>query len=319
MLTALPLLALAGMLTACGSSSSGGTSGAPAGGSSSSSTGGGASGSLTVANGGFTESNILAQMYADLLQKAGFSVTVKTVGSQEVFQPALEKGQIAVVPEYAATYADSLETEVTGTSTPTAGKPSLSATIANLKKYEAKKGLDNLEPSQAVDQNAFAVTQKFAGQHSLATLSDLGKSGLSVKLGAPAECPKRPYCLDALKNGYGIKVSGVSTYEFDSLPAKQALKNNKVQIAEVSTTDATLGQLGLTVLTDDKHLQNADYLVPIVNAAQLKAHPQIATAINPLASQLTTAELGQLDNQVDGERMTVQDVAKKFLQSKSLL
>src|SRR4051794_24053003 len=119
-------LAIATTLAACGGGSSGGST--PTGGGSS---GGGASGSLTVGAAGFTESNLLAQMYADLLEKAGFDVTVKTVASQEIFQSSLEKGAIAVVPEYAATYANSLETLVTGNDTPTAANPDLDTTMAN--------------------------------------------------------------------------------------------------------------------------------------------------------------------------------------------
>jgi osmoprotectant transport system substrate-binding protein len=314
-LTALPVIALAVGLSACGSSSSGSQ---PAAGTSPSS-GGGASGSLQVGAAGFTESNVLAQMYADLLQKAGFTVNVKTVGSSEVFQKALEKGSIAVVPEYAATYADSLQTLVTGTQTPDAGKPSLSATVANLNKYAAKRGLTSLKPAQAVDQNAFAVTKSFASAHHLTTLSSLGAAKLPVKLAAPAECPTRPFCEPGLKHTYGIDITGLVPLDFDSLPLKQAIKSGKVQIGEVSTTDATLSQLGLVTLSDDKHLQNADYLLPIVNKSQLSSHPQIATALNPLASVLTTADLGKLDNQVDGERQTVQDVAKAYLTSKGLL
>ena len=115
--TTVSALTLAGVLAACGGSSSGGT---PSGGSSSGGTG--ASGSLTVGAAGFTESNVLAQMYADLLQKAGFTVHIKKVESQEIFQSALEKGTIAVVPEYAATYANSMETEVTGNTSPTSAR-----------------------------------------------------------------------------------------------------------------------------------------------------------------------------------------------------
>ena len=87
---------------------------------------------MTVASAAFTESNILAQMYADLLKKAGFSVDLKKVESSEVFQKSLDNGTVAVVPEYAATYADSLQTIVTGTQNPTAANPSLSVTLAHL-------------------------------------------------------------------------------------------------------------------------------------------------------------------------------------------
>jgi osmoprotectant transport system substrate-binding protein len=308
--TTVSAVALATALAACGGGSSGGST--PTG-------GGGASGSLTVGAAGFTESNLLAQMYADLLEKAGFKVTVKTVASQEIFQSSLEKGSIAVVPEYAATYANSMQTEVTGTQSPDAASPDLDTTVANLEKYLPKKGLSHLDPAQAVDQNAFAVTKDFADKHNLKTLSDLGKSGISVKLAAPAECPTRPFCKPGLEKTYNIKISGITPLSFDSLPLKQALKSGKVQLGLVATTDATLAQLGLVVLDDDKNLQNADNLIPIVNKSVLDQHPQMADAINPLASVLTTEDLGNLDNQVDGQRKTVAEVAKAYLQDKGLL
>jgi osmoprotectant transport system substrate-binding protein len=313
--TSLSVVGLVAVLAACGGSSSGGSS--PTGGTSS--TPSTASGNLTVGAAGFTESNVVAQMYADLLQKAGFTVNVKTVASSEIFQSSLEKGAIAVVPEYAATYADSLQTLVTGTQAPTAASPDLQTTMTNLKKYGDKRGLTALDPAQAVDQNAFAVTKDFASKNNLTTLSDLGKAGLSIKLAAPAECSTRPFCKPGLETTYGIKISSILPLAFDSLPLKQAIKSGKVDMGEVSTTDATLDQLGLVVLTDDKHLQNADNLVPIVNSKLLQQHPEIATAINPLAQVLTTADLGALDNQIDGQRQTVQDVAKNYLTSKGLL
>jgi osmoprotectant transport system substrate-binding protein len=319
-LSILPAIALATTLAACGSSSSGA---APAGSTTptapTSSAPAGASGTLTVASAAFTESNILAQMYADLLQKAGFTVHLKQVESSEVFQKSLDNGTVAVVPEYAATYADSLQTMVTGTQTPDAASPSLSVTLRHLSKWEKKLGLTNLKPAQAVDQNAFAVTKAFATQHHITTLSQLGASGIPVKLAAPAECSSRPFCEPGLKSTYHINITGLTPLDFDSLQLKQAVKSGKDQLGEVATTDATLSQLGLVTLTDDKHLQNADYLIPIVNSKQLAAHPQIATALNPLAAVLTTADLGTLDNDVDGERMTVQDVAKTFLTAHGLL
>jgi osmoprotectant transport system substrate-binding protein len=313
LLTTASALSLAGALAACGGSSSGGNP-APAG-----SSGGGASGSLTVGAAGFTESNVLAQMYADLLENAGFDVSVKKVASQEIFQSSLESGKIAVVPEYAATYANSMETEVTGNKTPTSASPDLQKTLTNLEKFLKQKGLTHLDPANAVDQNAFAVSKSFASQHNLTTLTDLGKSGVSVVLAATSECPQRPFCEPGLKKTYNIKVSKILPLGFDTLQVKQAVKKGQAQLGLVATTDATLSQFGLVVLTDDQHLQNADNLIPIVNAKVLADHPQIADAINPLASVLTTEDLANLNNQVDGERKTVEDVAQSYLQSKGLL
>ena len=312
LVTTVSALSLAGVLAACGGSSSGGS---PAPGSSS----GGASGSLTVGAAGFTESNVLAQMYADLLDKAGFDVKVKKVASQEIFQNALEKGTIAVVPEYAATYANSMETEVTGNTAPTSASPDLQKTLTNLEKFLQKKGLTHLDPANAVDQNAFAVSKSFASQHNLTTLTDLGKAGVSVALAATPECPSRPFCKPGLEKVYKIKISKILPLGFDTLQVKQAVKSGKAQLGLVATTDATVSQFGLVVLTDDQHLQNADNLIPIVNSKVLADHPQIADAINPLASVLTTEDLANLNNQVDGQRKTVEDVAQAYLTSKGLL
>jgi osmoprotectant transport system substrate-binding protein len=311
LLTTVSALSMAAVLAACGGSSSGGGG--------NDTTGGGASGSLTVGAAGFTESNVLAQMYADLLEKAGFDVTVKKVASQEIFQSSLEKGTIAVVPEYAATYANSMETEVTGNTSPTSASPDLQTTLTNLEKFLDKKGLTHLDPANAVDQNAFAVSKAFAEKHNLTTLSDLGKLGGTVTLAATAECPTRPFCKPGLEDTYGIKVGKILPLGFDTLPVKQAVKTGKADLGLVATTDATVADFGLVVLTDDKHLQNADNLIPIVNAKVLSDHPEIADAINALASVLTTEDLASLNNKVDGERQTVEAVAEDYLKSKGLL
>src|SRR5436305_14355053 len=101
--------------------------------------------------------------------------------------------------------------------------------MAKLKKYGDKRGLTALDPAQAVDQNAFAVTKDFASKHNLKTLSDLGKSGISVKLAAPAECPTRPFCKPGLEKTYNIKISGITPLAFDSLPIKQPRKYSELR------------------------------------------------------------------------------------------
>lgn len=279
----------------------------------------GSKGSLTVADAGFTESEVLANMYADVLAKAGYKTNETSVKSSEIFQSSLEKGDVAVVPEYVATYADQLNRIINGANAPSVASPDLQKTYAQLKTLAAKRGLTPLTPSKAVDQNAFAVSKKFAKAHHLTTLTDLGKSGIPVKIASGPECATRPYCIPGLKKTYGIKVSGIDPLGVDTAQGKEAVAKGADQLALVLTTDATVDDAGLVVLTDDKHLQNADNLVPIVNAKLLQQHPEIATAINPLAQVLTTADLGMLDNQIDGQRQTVQDVAKNYLTSKGLL
>ncbi len=314
-----PVLLVAGLAAvaiaaaACGSSGTGQTQPNQSG----QSGGHKSKGHLTVANAGFTESQVLSQAYAQLLRGAGYKVNVKTVKSSEIFTPALRKGQVNVAPEYVATYADQLDAIVNHKKLGDVASPSLSKSYAALQKLAGKLGLTALKPSKAVDQNAFAVRKSFAKKHHLKTLSDLGKSGVSVTVAGPAECKTRSNCIPGLEKKYGIKVDGLDTFPFDSSQAKKAVSDGTDDVAEVSTTDATVGDAGLVILKDDKKLENADNLFPIANTKSLT--PTIKKTLNKFSSVITTKELGELNKKVDTERMKPADVAKTYLKNKGLL
>lgn len=132
---------------------------------------------LTIGSAGFTESDLLAQMYALLLDRAGYSTKIISVTNREIYEPALESGQIDVVPEYAATFADWLNAKKNGADATPVGSPELDTTMKALRALAAPRGLTVLDPGRAVDQNAFAVAAPYAARHRLKTLSDLGRSG----------------------------------------------------------------------------------------------------------------------------------------------
>ncbi|MET9534853.1 ABC transporter substrate-binding protein [Streptomyces sp. NPDC006649] len=273
---------------------------------------------LTIGTAGFTESDLLAQMYALLLHRAGYRTDILSVTNRELYEPALESGQIDVVPEYAATFADWLNTKVKGSGAPPAGSPDLRATMKALRALAAPRGLTVLDPGRAVDQNAYAVTAAYAARHRLRTLSDLGESKLPVRLAAGDECVQRPYCEPGLKKTYGIRITGIDPKGVGTTPAKQAVQNGQDQMVLTTTTDATLGAFGLVILRDDKHLQNADYIVPVVNRSRAGSRG-VAGALDRLNSVLTTKDLASLNQQVDSWRRLPQDVAKNYLRAKHLL
>ena len=284
----------------------------------SSSGGSGGKGSLVIGSAGFTESSVLAQLYAKVLGDAGYSTSVQTLNNRELYEPALEKGQIDVVPEYAATLAEFLNAKVNGPKAKPVASSDVTATVAALTKLAGPRGLKVLAVGDAVDQNAFAVTKAFADQHHLKTLSDLGSSKLPVKLAAGDECPDRPFCEPGLKQTYGIDVTGIDPKGVGTPQSKQAVKDGTDQLVLTTTTDATLDQFGLVLLQDDKKLQNADDVLPVVNAKDAGS-PQIAEALDKLTKVLTTADLTALDKQVDAERMKPSDVAAEYLKSKGLI
>ncbi|GLF93160.1 ABC transporter substrate-binding protein [Streptomyces yaizuensis] len=273
---------------------------------------------LTVGSAGFTESDLIARMYALLLRHAGLTADVLTVTNREIYEPALESGRIDVVPEYAATFADWLNARTNGPGAPPAGSPDLARTMTALRRLATPRGLDVLPPGRAVDQNAFAVARDYAARHRLRTLSDLGRSGLPVRLAAGDECVERPYCAPGLRRVYGIDITAVDPKGVGTTQAKQAVQRGQDQMVLTTTTDATLGAFGLVLLQDDRHLQNADYIVPVVNRARAGG-PRAVGALNRLNTVLTTADLAGLNERVDSWRRLPDDVARQYLQERGLL
>ncbi|MFF8913131.1 ABC transporter substrate-binding protein [Streptomyces sp. NPDC015032] len=273
---------------------------------------------LTIGSAGFTESDLLAQMYAALLGRAGYSTEIISVGNREIYEPALESGQIDVVPEYAATFADWLNAKRNGADAAPVGSPDLAATMKALRSLVAPRGLTVLDPGRAIDQNAFAVAAPYAAKHHLRTLGDLGRSKLPVRLAAGDECVQRPYCAPGLKKTYGIRITAVDPKGVGTTQAKQAVQNGQDQMVLTTTTDATLDNFGLVLLADDKHLQNADYLVPVVNRSRAGGEG-VRRALDRLNTVLTTADLARLDEQVDSWRRLPEDVARAYLESKGLV
>ncbi|MGW7364700.1 ABC transporter substrate-binding protein [Streptomyces sp. NPDC054841] len=315
----LGVVALVGSLAACGGDSleqekgSSGGSGGDA--------GGGKKGSLVVGAAAFTESKVLAELYAQVLRDAGYSASVTTVKNRELYEPSLEKGEIDVVPEYAATIAEFLNAKVNGPKAPEekpVASSDVAATVAGLEKLAAPRGLKVLPAGAAVDQNAFAVSKEFAEKNKLKTLSDLGRSKIKVKVAAGDECEVRPFCAPGLKKTYGIDVAGVDPKGVGTPQAKQAVKDGEDQLVLTTTTDATLESFGLVLLEDDKKLQNADNVLPVVNAKDAGAQ-EIADALGALSKALTTPDLVELNRKVDAERAKPEDVAKEYLESKGLI
>ncbi|WP_420037238.1 ABC transporter substrate-binding protein [Streptomyces sp. cg28] len=273
---------------------------------------------LVIGSAGFTESDLLANMYSLLLKNAGYGTEILSVANRELYEPALESGQIDVVPEYAATFADWLNAKTNGADAKPVGSPDLDATMKALRTLAAPRGLTVLDPGRAVDQNAFAVTAAYAKQHDLKTLSDLGASGLKVRLAAGDECVQRPYCEPGLKSVYGIDITGIDPKGVGTTQSKQAVQNGQDQMVLTTSTDATLTDFGLVLLKDDKHLQNADYIVPVVNRSRAGSD-KVAKALGALNSVLTTDDLASLNQQVDSWRRLPEDVARTYLEDKGLL
>ena len=269
-------------------------------------------GNLTVASFNFGESQILANLYAKALEKEGYTVTVKDkLGAREVVFPALEKGEIDIVPEYVGTLLEFL------------AKPASEATAdvdASLGKLNDRlkaKNLVALEPADAIDANAIVVTKATADKHKLTKISDLANVDDQLSFGGPPECPTRPLCLLGLKDKYGLEFKKVEKLDVGGPITREALTKGSIDVALLFSSDGAISKQGLVVLEDDKGLQPAENVVPVVRSD--KVDDDLRKALNAVSSKLTTEELVKLNAAVDIDKEDPADVAERWLKENDLL
>jgi osmoprotectant transport system substrate-binding protein len=276
-------------------------------------------GKVTIVSQQFPEADIMTELYAALLTKAGFQVDTKALTTRDIYLPALEKGDVQISTDYLSSFTEALNRQANGDDAKLVASHDADATLAQLKKLGEKYGVTSLEPAQAQDANAFAVTKKFAKDNNLTTLSDLAALNKEIVLGAAPDCDKRPDCKLGLEGTYGLKIKSVTPTGFGTDETKADLKSGDSQLGQVGTSDATLDKDGLVILEDDKGLQNAENLVPVVNTKWLDDHADVAGVLNPLSEVLTTDDLAQLIARVSIGREKAADVAADYLKEKGLL
>jgi osmoprotectant transport system substrate-binding protein len=199
------------------------------------------SGPITVGAADFSEGIILANIYADVLNAAGFTATVAEPASRNLYLEALKAGQqIQVVPEYLATVTEFIE----GNDETAVASGDVDETVAALEPLATAAGLVFGEPSEAADQNAFAVTQAFADELGVTTLSELADAcgDGSLVLGGPPECPTRPFCQLGLEDTYGLKFASFTELDAGGPLTKAAIQQGEVSIGLVFSSDGALAK-----------------------------------------------------------------------------
>ncbi|HEV2216334.1 MAG TPA: ABC transporter substrate-binding protein [Candidatus Dormibacteraeota bacterium] len=265
-------------------------------------------GTITIAGFAFSEGTVLADLYGEALAHDGFTVNYKLqLGNREVVSTAIKSGQVDLYIGYAAT---DLEFYNKG-----AGEASgdAAANVQKLNSHLSSLGLVALTPSTAIDQNAFAVTKDTASKYNLVKLSDLAAVGGQLVLGGPPECPTRPFCQPGLSRVYGITFKSFKALDAGDPLTFAALANGSIQVGLVFSSDARIAPAKLVVLQDDKQLEQADDVVPILRSAV--ASDEAKTVLNEVSAKLTTADLVQMNSQVENLHQDADAVTMAWLQS----
>ena len=277
--------------------------------------GGGAhSGAVVVASFNFPESELLAAIYGLAIRAAGIPVQLRLdLGPRELVQPALEQGLVDVVPEYLGTALSSLE--------PRPGVPvsDPAAVRAALARALARWHVQVMTPAAAQDQNGVVVTAATARRLGLRKVSDLRRAASRLVLGGAPECPDRPYCLPGLRKVYGL---GFARFlPLDTEPQRvTALREGVVDVAVLDTTDGNLATGDLILLSDDRHLQPAENVVPVITGSAMARYgKRLAGAVNAVSVQLTSQELLFLDWRVEVAGADVLAEARGWLERHGIL
>jgi len=143
-----------------------------------------------------------------------------------------------------------------------------------------------------------------------------GTIASQLVLGGAPECPQRPFCLPGLQKTYGITFKSFKPLDSDGPLTYQALTSGQIQVALVFSSDAQIAADNLVALNDDKHLQNADYVVPVIRSA--KATPAVTAAVNAVSAKLTTAQLVELNKEVSIDKQDPQAAADAWLKVEGL-
>jgi osmoprotectant transport system substrate-binding protein len=277
---------------------------------------GGGGGSVTIGSQNFDEAALVTAMYAGVLDHAGYDVTTKLVGRRDIYVNQMP-ASIDVAPEYVGGIADFMNTTVNGEGAPSITTSDTQESIDAVAPLLADKGLKLLEPSPATSQNAYFVTTAYAEAEGLTKLSDL--EGTSIVLAANEDCAGRSDCEAGLEDVYGIDITELLPLGFASPQTYQAVIDGEAQLGQTGTLDGTLADQGLVLLEDDKGIQPAQNLIPLVSEDFLTAHPDVEQVLDDLMAALDNETLGALIAKVTVDRETPEDVADQFLTDQGLI
>lgn len=270
-----------------------------------------AAGPIQIGSKDFTEAILVAELYAQVLEDAGFTVERKfNLGATPIAHEALLKGDIDLYPEYTST---GLQEVLKDTERYTDAGAILDAVRAG---YEEQFQLTWLDASPFNNTNVFATTQAVADQYGLRTYSDLAANAASLRLGGPAEFPDR-VDTQGLDEAYGGFVSNFAEFKPLGTGALRydALAAGEVDVIVAFGTDGRIAGDQLVVLEDDKSFYPIYNIAPVVRMDTLQANLSIADALNAVAPLLTDQVMAGLNYQVDGpDKQEPDAVIRAFLE-----
>lgn len=252
----------------------------------------GSSETIIVGSFAFPESEILGEIYAQALEAGGFDVETKfNIGPRQQTIPALQDGSINLMPEYNGNLLAYYDVEFSERST-----EDVDAALVDAVAFD---NLEVYDSAEAEDKDAYVVTSEFASANGLSSIGDLTKVE-PFTVGANPQFAELGYGIPGLKSVYGVTDVDFIPYEdFGGPDTVKALVDDTVQVADIYTTSPSLKAENLVVLDDPENLIAAQNIIPLISSEV--ASDDIAAVLNAISAQLTTDDLIELRDRVEGD------------------
>lgn len=261
---------------------------------------------ITVGSTNFGEQLILGEIYAQVLESAGYPVErAFNLGARAVVNPALKSGEIDLLVEYTGT----LLTFEGGTAS-TDSEETYNALVEAL----AASDLVAAAYAPAQDKNGIVVTADFASERGVSTTSGLTAFNGELVFGGPPECPNRDFCLIGLTGVYGIDFAEFKPLDVGGPLTVAALEGGEIDVALLFTSDGVIAAKGFVLLEDDKNLQPAENIVPVLRQELVDAYGQdLIDLLDSVSAEITTAELSELNKRFGLDAEDADVLAKDWL------
>jgi len=268
---------------------------------------------ITVTSFDFPESEILAELYGQALRSRGYPVEViRRLGPREIVEPALEQGRVDLVAAYLGSSLNFLYDQQR------VATADARATHALLVQALAGRGITALGFASAQDRNGYVITGDAARRRQLRHLSDLKPIAGQLTFGGPPECPERALCLRGLRDVYGLEFK-----RFEPMASRRttadALEAGEIDLGMLETTNGNLAGRDLVQLEDDRRLQPAENVVPLVRNEIIAVYGSaLVRFVDSVTTQLTTADLVQMNGRTEQEGAEPAVVAAAWLRGHAL-
>ncbi len=273
-------------------------------------------GVVRIATKPMTEQYILGEMLGALIRQEtdyDVEITKGIGGGTSNIQPAMEKGEFDLYPEYTS----SGWVLVLGHSAE--GMSDEEMFEALKAEYEEKYGMTWLGLYGFNNTYTVVVRGSVADEYGLEKTSDLAAAAGSLTFGGNPDYLEREDGFPALCQTYGLEFGKVA--DIDIGLKYQALASGDIDVTNAYTTDAQLGNesMDVKVLEDDKHLQVNYFCSTVARQDSLEKFPGLEEALMKMDGILSDGEMAKLNYQVEVEGRDEQEVAREFLAQKGLL